>query len=266
MSNPYKKTSKLLITTRGRGGQTILEDVFFTTPMKVTRPFQEADGALKIVTIAVSPGLLEGDVQELTFNILEGSNTIITSQSYEKIHKMKEHEAKRKIDIYVDKDASLKYVPLPTIPFAGSAFSSELKVELADNSSRFFMAEIVSSGRYARGEVFKYKYFKSEVTISKMGKLFYRDNTVFEPSGFDLQALGSLENHTHMATILIFNWNVDQVVLDNIREVLAKYQTDGGASYTWSRDVVVRIFGFSAQSLEHIIESVQNTIEEGWGG
>lgn len=263
MSNSYKNTSKLNITTNSRNGRTFIEDVYFTTPFKITRPFYEENGALKIVAIAVSAGIMEGDVQEINIKALEGSNTIITSQSYEKIHKMKEEEAKRTTHIYISKNASLKYIPLPTIPFANSAFSSITNVELEDDTSQFIISEIISCGRYLRGEMFQYKYFKSLVTIKKMGKLLYKDNTFFKPEDFDVKGIGMLENHTHLASILIFNLNLTETIISKIRDIIEENNVDGGVSYTWSNDVVIRILGFSSQSLERISEIIIKTIEEG---
>lgn len=262
MSNSYKNTSKLNITTNSRNGKTFIEDVYFTAPLKITRPFYERDGALKIITIAVSAGIMEGDEQEINIKALEGSNTLITSQSYEKIHKMKEEEAKRNTNIFISKNALLKYLPLPTIPFANSAFSSKTNVELEDDTSKFIISEIISCGRYARGEIFEYKYFKSLLNVRKMGKLLYRDNTFFSPKDFCVDGIGMLEGHTHLANILIFNLNINEEKINKIRNMIEQNSVDGGVSYTWSNDVVIRVLGFSSQFLERISEKIIKIIEE----
>lgn len=262
MANPYRKTSKLNITIIAKSGKTIIEDVYFTAPFKITRPFYEKDGGIKIIAISVSAGIMEGDVQEINIKTLEGSKATITSQSYEKIHKMKEEEAKRNTDIYISKNAFLKYIPLPTIPFANSAFNSTTNIELEDDTSKFIISEIISCGRYSRGEIFQYKYFKSLVNVRKMGQLLYRDNTFFRPKEFSIEGLGMLENHTHLANILIFNFNVNDKTIDKIRDIIERGKLEGGVSYTWSKDIVIRILGFNSQSLERISEDIIKTIEE----
>lgn len=260
--NPYRKTSKLNIRTRNQDGKTVIDDVYFTAPYKITRPFYEGYGKLKIMVLAVSAGILEGDVQEITIDALEGTNTIITSQSYEKIFKMKDNDAKRNTRIYVSRDSFLKYVPLPTIPFADSAFTSRTDVELEDSSSKFIMSEIITCGRYARGEKFQYKYFKSLVSLTSKGRLLYRDNTVYKPKDFAMDSIGMFEDYTHLANILIFNFNIDDNILDQIRKIIDKSKAEGGVSYTWSKDVVVRILGNNAQFLEGISEKIIKSIEE----
>ncbi|TJX12935.1 urease accessory protein UreD [Tissierella creatinini] len=262
MANSYRKLSQLQITTSLVDGKTAIEDVFFTSPFKITRPFYEKDGRLKIISILVSPGILEGDTQRIELKVLEGSKTLITSQSYEKIYKMKEDEAKRNTNIYVSKNADLKYTPLPTIPFADSAFNSITDIELEDDTSKFIMSEIISPGRYTRGEIFKYKHYKSLVNIRKRGKLLYRDNMFFKPEEYAINGIGMLENHTHLANILIFNYALDDKLLKMVRDKIEHNNMDGGVSYTWSKDVVIRILGFDSQSLELISGEIIKSIEE----
>lgn len=175
---------------------------------------------------------------------------------------MIEEEAKRSIEIYVSKNALPKYLPLPTIPFANSAISTNINVELEDDTSKLILCEIISCGRYTRGEIFQYKYFKSLLNIKKQGKLLYRDNTFFGPKDFNVDDIGMLENHTHLATILIFNFHLCEARINEIRDLIEEYNVDGGVSYTWSNDVVIRILGFNFQSLERISDKIIKTIEE----
>lgn len=262
MYNPYRKTSQLNIRTGNQDGKTVIDDVYFTAPFKITRPFYEKDGTLRIMVIAVSAGILEGDIQEININALEGSRTVITSQSYEKIYKMKVHDAKRNTSIHVSKNAFLKYIPLPTIPFADSAFSSTTNIELEDSSSKFIMSEIITCGRYMRGERFQYKYYKSLVNITNKDKLLYRDNTIFKPKEFAMDSIGMFENYTHLANILIFNLNLDDDTIEQIRKIIDEFKIEGGVSYTWSKDIVIRILGNNSQFLEGISGKIIKTIEE----
>ena len=51
MSNSYRNTSKLNIRTKGIYGKTIIEDVYFTTPFKITRPFYEENCQLQLILL-----------------------------------------------------------------------------------------------------------------------------------------------------------------------------------------------------------------------
>lgn len=53
--------------------------------------------------LCASAGIMEGDVQEFTFQVLEGSNLEFLSQSFDKVHKMKEGLARRSVTVEVKK-------------------------------------------------------------------------------------------------------------------------------------------------------------------
>ena len=96
MENQYGKVSRVFIRTDAENGETKLADVFFTAPFKVMRPFDGEDGWNEIMIMSVSAGTMAGDSQEYRIEIGSGSRAEITSQAYEKIHRMKEGFAERK--------------------------------------------------------------------------------------------------------------------------------------------------------------------------
>ena len=103
--------------------------------------------------MSASAGIMEGDRQEFTFDIKSGAHLEFISQSYDKVHQMNGGCAKRVTHIKVAENGTFFYDPQPMIPFKDSAFESKMKVELKDKTSRFWLSEIFSCGRYARGEM-----------------------------------------------------------------------------------------------------------------
>lgn len=101
--NKFGKISRLSIRTGSRDGKTIVEDLSFTAPYKVMTPFPKEDGGISIMPLCASAGIMEGDVQEFTFQVLEGSNLEFLSQSFDKVHKMKEGLARRSVTVEVKK-------------------------------------------------------------------------------------------------------------------------------------------------------------------
>ena len=69
MANLYGKTSQMRIETKFKDNKTYMSDVFYTPPLKLTRPFKQADGGLYIIMMSSSPGIMDGDVQDFEFNI-----------------------------------------------------------------------------------------------------------------------------------------------------------------------------------------------------
>ena len=164
--NPYGKVSRFSITAGTREGQTILEDFSYTSPFKIMQPFPLKGGGIQVMMLAASPGIMAGDLQEFSFHIKEGARTEFISQSYDKVHYMEEGKAGRHTSVFVEKGGTFFFHPQPMIPFKGSAFENTMEIRLEDESSRFFMSEILSCGRYARGEKFAYRFYHNLVRFS----------------------------------------------------------------------------------------------------
>ena len=103
MQNSFGKTSRLLLKTIGTEGGTLLEELSFTAPYKIMTPFEKSNGGISVMPLCASAGIMEGDCQELDFQVGEGSNLEVLSQSFDKIHRMREGQATRMIRAEVKK-------------------------------------------------------------------------------------------------------------------------------------------------------------------
>ena len=257
--NYYGKTSKLNIISENQKGKTVLKEVSFTAPFKVMQPFypQGESGRMQVMALMASAGIMEGDRQEINIEVREKSEMEFLSQSYEKIHKMQEGHAVRNTNIKVGKEASFIYNPLPVIPFADSAFQSSTTVHLEDETSGLFMGEVISCGRYARGERFRYRYYRSLLQIYCRQKLIYMDNAFFEPSKIPMEEIGIMEGYSHLASIVMVNQKMPENYIETVREqILNIDQIEGGISRTESGDIVIRVLGNSAQILGTLIRKL----------
>ena len=84
--NQFGKTSRLAVQTEYRDGKTILSDVSFTAPYKLMHPFPKPNGGAQIIPVCASAGVMRGDRQEFFYQIGEGTELEVLSQSYDKIH------------------------------------------------------------------------------------------------------------------------------------------------------------------------------------
>jgi len=253
MENKFGRTTELKIVANVVQGRTILEESFFTAPLKIMNPFYRNNKIMQVMQLSASAALMAGDMQKIFIEAKEGSCLEFTSQSYEKIHRMEDGEARRDTRIIVGKAAFLSYNPLPVIPFKGSAFQSSTEVVLEDKNSRFIMCDIISCGRYARGERFQYRYYKSLINIYVNQKLIYRDNTNFIPDLFDLEQIGLFEGYSHVANMVICNLNLSDDFMEKIRIQLEDIpKVSGGITRLESGDILIKVFGNNAQILEEI--------------
>lgn len=257
IENPYGQTSKLQLITGIKNGKTILKHLFFTAPFKIISPFYDEYETIKVMLLSVSAGIMEGDVQEIKVIVSKDTKMELSSQSYEKIHKMKHGCAIRKTEIYVESHAFLNYNPLPVIPYKDSSFENRLDVELQDGTSAFQMCEILTCGRSACKERFEYHYYHSIVHVRKKGILVYRDNTRFNPKQTEMNGTGMYEGYTHLAMLLLYNMNKKEGWIVKVRKLLDSYQNiEGGATCIQDEGYLVRILGNNAQELQKICQRI----------
>ena len=108
--NKFGKLSRLSLRTGLRNGKTIIEDVAFTAPYKIMNPFPKKNGGISVMPLCASAGIMEGDRQEFDFSVAEGTDMEFLSQSFDKVHKMKEGEAVRHVKAQVEKNAVFYYL------------------------------------------------------------------------------------------------------------------------------------------------------------
>lgn len=257
MENSFGKTSLLKIkTVAGAEKKTVLKELSFTAPYKVMTPFQKTNGGIAVMPLCASAGIMEGDCQELDFQVGEGSNLEVLSQSFDKIHRMGEGQATRHICAEVEKNSVFYYYPQPVIPFRDSAFESRMDIRLEDETAHLFLADVISCGRVAFGERFQYRKFASRVEVRRGGKLIYRDHTCFEPRRMPMESLGMYEGYTHVANLFCTGENPD--LEQRIWEILEQHsEVEGGVSRLASGDLAVRMFGMRAQQLQAVSDQIK---------
>lgn len=255
--NKFGKTSIVNIEAAKKDNLNYLKDVYFTSPFKIMKPFKNADGGLSVIILTASAGIMEGDNQEINIKVAKECSLECTSQAYEKIHKMKNGEATRNATIIVEEKAEMNYVPLPTIPFADSAFRNETNIYLKDNTSKFSMTEILASGRVASGESFKYKYYISKINIRMNKMLIYRDNSMFNPNLFNLEDTGMFEGFTHLANLILCNYDINDDKIKNIRDYLDNQEDICAGVTKFNEDgITIKILGNQSQKLLDICNHI----------
>lgn len=261
-ANAFEKLSSLCITAGEHMGRVYLKELSFTAPFKVMAPFIKPDGTLQVMPLTASAGILEGDTQEIQIETGQGTKLEVVSQSYEKIHKMITGSARRDTCLHVGKDSLLLYRPLPVIPFKQSAFDSRTQIVLEDSTSRLAYQEILSCGRAAAGERFRYRYYHSLVEARRSGCLVYRENCRFHPDRDFMEEVGFFEGYSHLANLLLFQMGAEHSV-DKIRRLIGKQEdVSGGVTLTAASDVVVRILGNQAQTLQKICDDIIDLVRK----
>lgn len=297
--NKFGRTSELRARAEARGegaaSHTVLSELYATMPFKVMRPFSLADDELvgagprarratgelargaQAMVMSASAGVMAGDDQSVEVAVGAGAALQVTTQSYEKIHRMEgDGSARRVTRLSVGPGGYLDYRPQPQIPFAGSDYASETTAELADDTAALVYEEVLSCGRAARGERFGYRRYRNHVLVRVGDEPVYLDNTIYDPALMDMEGLGLYEGFTHLANLVLVNVGVMPGAFEAARDYL-RDQTGvigaaaggpvgaaqgseavaGGITRLGSGDVAVRLLGHRAQRLGDVLARVR---------
>lgn len=250
MSNSIGYNARLDITTIFKEGKTEPVDLFYSSPYKLTNYFRLDNGGIEYMLMSASAGVMAKDNYQIGINLEANSKLVLSAQSFEKIHKMENNQsAKRENTINIASNAYLKFIPLPMIPFADSAFNNITQIKLADASSQLIYLDVLSCGRYLRDERFKYRYYKSLVNVYLMGKLVFRDLCVFEPSVDNMECFGLFEGYSHLSNLLLFGFILSEETKNKIDELITQLQIDAGITAVLGGGYLVRAYANGSEPL-----------------
>lgn len=247
----------LHIQTAERNGITYLKQSYCTPPFKVANITENKQaGPLHLMLMCFSPGILDGDDYQLKFNIEENAYLHLHTQSYQRLFNMKQG-ARQKQTFYLQKNASLIYIPHPAVPHKQSIFTTRNKIYLEGNN-KLIWGELLTCGRKLNGEQFDFIKYHSITDIYLQGRLVIKENWLVQPGITNLQAIGQWEGYTHQASLIILN-NQENIsaYYDVINHFLLQQQeiTFGISTLPYG-GLIVRILGYKAEQLFNCLNRI----------
>jgi urease accessory protein len=184
-STPTRTEGYLRLHAERVGERTRLTELECHAPLQLLR-CHYLDAAMPDMAHAtiVSPsgGVLQGDRLEVAVRVGAGARLRLDTPSAMRLYRMPDASAQQLISLVVEGDGYLEYLPEPTIPFAGSQFASRSRCQVAEGAT-LVLAEVVSAGRAARGEVHQFKQYLSVIEIARSdGVVVARDATELHPA------------------------------------------------------------------------------------
>ncbi len=143
-------------------------------PLKVQRPFYPEEGICHSVVLHTAGGIVGGDCNHLSFHLQPNAQALITTATASKIYRSDGVPARQSMQMQVDADACLEWLPQETIVFDGAIFRQDLQVELA-MGAKWLGWEITRFGRTARGERFLNGDWKSYTEVWQQGSPLWID-------------------------------------------------------------------------------------------
>ena len=182
-----------LKAARTESGVTALVGQSFCAPFHLSKPYwDEAAQVLHVQVVNPTAGILAGDELESDISVGTGAALLVTTPSATRVFKMNEGQsALGRQKFSVNAGGWLEVFPEPLVPHAGSVYTQETQVEVAQGGGLFFVDQLMP-GRLAFGEAWQWRQLVLGLHVRVGGELILRER--WEQSGESLRAMAQFTN------------------------------------------------------------------------
>ncbi|MFV2028756.1 urease accessory protein UreD [Neisseria sp. S1] len=263
--------SQLVLTTQVRNGRTSLQKNFTSPPLKLISLPPDANGMLRVVQMSSSPGLLGGDLIEISITLAAYSHLSLYTQAFTRVLEMNDgKQAEQHTHIRQEPHSHLCYLPHPLVLHANSTFIQYTEIELDDDCGLVY-GEIIAAGRVLRGERFAFKRFSSHLCITYHGHKLITDNIQWYPERYQIDTIGQMEQYTHQLNLFYVHTALSpeeiRVLNERIFEKLDEYTAEmnsllWGVSQAAGCALCLRALSTEAQSLQNLLKVTVTILQQ----
>jgi len=124
-------------------------------------------------------GLLGGDALSIGITVDPGADALVATQASTKVYRS-DRGASQRLRARVDDDSLLVLLPDPVVCFAGSRYTQDQHVHLADGAS-LVLVDWLTAGRIGSGERWQFDEYRSQTRIWRGERLVLHDGLVLSP-------------------------------------------------------------------------------------
>lgn len=157
-----------------RGGVSALAYLYQHAPCRVLFPKPPTGELPTAVMLTTSGGLTGGDRIAISIAAETGAQATVTTQAAEKIYRSAGPDCVIDVNLSVERDSWLEYLPQETILFEGARLRRRTQATVAPGG-RLLAGEMLVFGRLARGELFRHGLMREEWRVRREGPLAWMD-------------------------------------------------------------------------------------------
>ncbi|MGZ4850705.1 MAG: urease accessory protein UreD [Candidatus Bathyarchaeia archaeon] len=248
--------------------KTVIKDQFARVPLFTQKALylEESFPSMAYVYIMTpSGGILQGDRYRIDLTLSDNAHAHLTTQGATRIYKMERNYATQMVNITVDDDCYLEYIPDQIIPFKDSRFYQIVNAKVHENGTLVY-SEMLAPGRVASGESFEYDIvYMATHAENQKGASRFTDVFILEPKKSSLKVAGILGEHYVVGSLYILTKpNYAKQLIDEINNYLNKLPgVRGGATLLpYNSGVMVRMLGNIADDLKSVIYEIVNIVRK----
>ncbi|HUT06044.1 MAG TPA: urease accessory protein UreD [Nitrosopumilaceae archaeon] len=245
-------------------GKTVVTKQFFQIPLQIQRalyPEISLPEMAYLYVISPSGGILQGDRYRTDILLKNKAIAHITTQGATRVFSMNSNSASQIVNITVDENCYLEYIPDQIIPYKNSRYYQKVSLKVHDNSTLIY-SEILTPGRVAMGESFEYDicYLRTHCK-NQDKKIRFLENIKIEPKKQRLNEFGILGEYEIVGTVYILTRKEDVAELEN--SINEEIRNNDAVSFGTSilpdeSGIVIRILG---NKTEKIFDMIFKTVE-----
>jgi urease accessory protein len=240
-------------------GKTVITKQFSQVPLQIQRalyPERSLPGMAYLYVISPSGGILQGDRYRTDILLKNKATVHMTTQGATRIYSMNSNSASQMLNITVDENCYLEYIPDQIIPYKNSRYYQKVNLNIHDNSTLVY-SEILTPGRVAMGESFEYDIcFLRTHSKNQEKKIRFLENTKIEPKKQRLKDFGILGDYRITGTVYILTRKENVIELEDVINKEIRNTTGvfvGTSILPDESGIIIRILGNTTDSIFDVI-------------
>lgn len=247
----------------GEAGTTLLRVREQQPPWRVVRGFPTPSGETLAHVHNLSGGILDSDSLSCEVDVGPRAQAQVTSTGATRVYRSRSaaNRAFQRVQARIGVEAYLEYLPDQLIPFAGSRFVQEVRIEI-ERGGALIWWDRVAPGREASDEIFQFDSLSSDFALIVDGQPIAIERWTLTPLTHRLDSTARLGRFRHFASCYVCRagdppnyWRSFESQLQTTADQLSSSEVLWGVTSLRAHGVVIRGVAVSGRSLaEGLVE------------
>ena len=244
--------------------KTVITKQFSQVPLQIQRavyPENSLPGMAYLYIISPSGGILQGDRYKTDIMMKNNAVSHITTQGATRIYSMNSNSASQMVNITLDENCYLEYIPDQIIPYQNSRYYQKVNLNIHDDATLIY-SEVLTPGRIAMNESFDYDICYLRTYCKNQNNRFRcLENMKIEPKKYDMKIKGVLGKYNIVGTVYILTKKEKIPKLEEIiNKKIQKLESirSGTSILPNESGIIVKILG---NNTENIFEKVYDIVK-----
>ena len=244
--------------------KTVITKQFSQVPLQIQRavyPENSLPGMAYLYIISPSGGILQGDRYKTDIMMKNNAVSHITTQGATRIYSMNSNSASQMVNITLDENCYLEYIPDQIIPYQNSRYYQKVNLNIHDDATLIY-SEVLTPGRVAMNESFEYDIcYLRTYCKNQNNKFRCLENMKIEPKKYDMKTKGVLGKYNIVGTVYVLTkkdkiQKLDEIINEKIEK--SELITSGTSILPNESGIIVKILG---NNTEDIFEKIYHIVK-----